>query len=390
MSNPGLTRKTTCRTWWAIVVGACLTPSFGGVSAAASSPSWLTGKQFHTALTQPVNVEWSAVPLRQGAEDLARANRTAVFLDRRIDPGQRIDLRLGAVPLATAWREIAQRAGADVTTLGPLVYLGPRERASQLRTLAALADEQVGRLPAAQARRFLGAAPWQWEDFATPQELLADLGRRFRVRIGGTEQVPHDLWAGADLPPLSLVERLILVAVQFDLTFQVSADGRAIELVPLPAEAVLVRDYPAGPDPQATLQRFGSLAPQAKFVLAGNRIQVTGLLEEHERLSGAEPSPFAAQAAETTQTLDPDRTRISKLEIREVPVGHLLRDLAGRFGLELKMDEAALRRAGVSLEGRVSCVVEDASVDDLFRRIAQEAGLSYRRNGRVAEITPAQ
>lgn len=386
MSNPGL----ICRSWWLVALGACLSPSFGGICAAATSPAFLTGKEFHAALGRPVDVEWSGVPLRQGAEDLARAHRTAVFLDRRLDPGRRIDLRLRAVPLATAWREIAQRAGAGVTALGPLVYLGPAERASQLRTLVALANEQLGRLPAAQARRFTGAAPWQWEDFATPQELLADLGRRSRLRISGTDRVPHDLWARAELPPLSLVERLALVAVQFDLALQISADGQTIELVPLPAEVALVRDYPAGPDPQATLQRFVSLAPEAKYVLAGPRIQVRGLLEDHERLSGAEADPFAPQRAEPAAPLDPDRTRISKLTIQEVPVGQLLSELASRFGLELQMDEAALRRAGVSLEGRVSCVIENASVDELFRRIAQEAGLSYRRNGRVAQIGPAQ
>jgi len=386
MSNPGLMR----RKWWIIVVGACLAPSFGGVCGAASSPSWLTGKAFHTALSQTVNVEWSAVPLRKGVEDLARANRTAVFLDRRIDPGRRIDLKLAGVPLATAWHEIAKKAGAGVTTLGPLVYLGPPERAAQLRTLAELATEPVRRLPEAQARKFLGAAPWNWQDFATPQELLADLGRRYRLRFGGTERVPHDLWAGADLPPLSLIERVTLLAVQFDLTFQVSPDGRMIELVPLPAEVVLVRDYPAGPDPRATLQRFVSLAPKANFVISGGRIVVKGLLEDHERLSGREPGPMAAAPAGTTEKLDPDNTRISTLTIREVPIGALLKDLADRFGLELKIDEAAVRAAGVSLEGRVSCVVENASVDDLFRQIGEEAGLSVRRNGRVVEVTPAQ
>ncbi len=385
MSNPG----PMCRIWWRVVVGACLVPSFGGVCAAATAPAWLTGKEFHAALSRTVNVEWSGVPLRQGAEDLARAQRTAVFLDRRLDPGRRIDLKLEGVPLATAWREIAQCAGAGLSTLGPLVYLGPPERASQLRTLVALANEQAGRLPAAQAHRFLGPAPWQWEDFATPRELLADLSRRSRLHVGGTEKVPHDLWAGADLPPLSVVERVILVAVQFDLTLQISADGRTIELVPLPAEVILVRDYPAGPDPQATLQRFVSLAPQARYVLAGDRIQVRGLLEDHQRISGGEPDPFAVQPAALAEKLDPDRTRISKLTIQEIPVGQLLKELADRFELELKIDEAGLRRAGVSLEGRVTCVVENATVDELFRRIGQEAGLSCRRKGRILEIGPA-
>jgi len=378
------------RMYWLTAVVAAAAPLFGGACWAASSPSWLVGKAFREALNQPVTVDWSGVPLRKGVEDLARAHRTAALLDRRIDPGQKIDLKLGAVPLATAWRQIAEKAGAGVSALGPLIYIGPPERAKQLRTLAAMAAEQVERLPAAQARRFLGASPWRWDDFATPRELLADLGRRYRMQVNGMDKVPHDLWAGAELPPLTLVERLTVVTVQFDLTFRVSPDGRLIELLPMPEEIVLVRDYPAGPDPQATLQNFVSLAPKAKYVLAGDRIVVRGLLEDHERLSGQEPGPLAAQTAPPVQKLDPERTRIGTLTIREAPVGLLLKRLADQFGLELKIDEAGVRAAGVSLEGRVSCVVENASVDDLFRRIGQEAGLSVRRNGRVLEVGPAQ
>ena len=56
---------------------------------------------------------------------------------------------------------------------------------------------------------------------------LAQLGQRSGVEITGLEQVPHDLWAAADLPPISLVARLTLIAVQFDLTFKVAGEPQA-------------------------------------------------------------------------------------------------------------------------------------------------------------------
>ena len=46
--------------------------------------------------------------------------------------------------------------------------------------------------------------------------------------------MPHDLWAAADLPPISLVDRLTLIAIQFDLTFKVAEHGKRLELVPVP------------------------------------------------------------------------------------------------------------------------------------------------------------
>ena len=85
-------------------------------------------------------------------------------------------------------------------------------------------------MPAAVSRPLLQPKPLAWPDFATPRDILTDLARQNGLTLEGLDRVPHDLWAAADLPPLSLVERLTLVANQFDLTFALSADGRTVTL----------------------------------------------------------------------------------------------------------------------------------------------------------------
>ena len=70
----------------------------------------------------------------------------AIFLDRRIDPGTPITLTVRDRPVEELLSEIAKGAGAEMTTLGPVVYLGPSQTTSQLATLAALRRMRVSPL----------------------------------------------------------------------------------------------------------------------------------------------------------------------------------------------------------------------------------------------------
>ena len=111
-------------------------------------------------------------------------------------------------------------------------------------------------LPPAAAKKFFEQKSMAWDDLTTPRELLEKLGSENGIEIAGLEQIPHDLWAAADLPPLELIERLTLIAGQYDLTFEVSADGNRITLVPVPEHVELVRTYPAGRQAQQTAKNL--------------------------------------------------------------------------------------------------------------------------------------
>ena len=169
------------------------------------------------------------------------------------------------------------------------------------------------------------------------------------MTIAGLDQVPHDLWAAADLPPMSLVDRLTLIAIQFDLTFTIAADGAQVELVPVPQNL---------PMPVGERQR-----------------------------------PILPQTAAKRPAVDPagvPRGPIKGLTIQEKPLGPVLRQLAKELDLQLKMNEKAIHAAGISLDQRVSLTVENATVDEVFRKLLERTGLTFRRFQNVVEIRPAQ
>lgn len=318
-----------------------------GQGHAADGPQWATGASLQKSLSQKVDILWSGNPLRQAIGSLSRAQRVAFLVDRRVDPGQKLDLRFDGVPMETVLMKIANSCGAGVSRLGSVVYLGPAYAAEQLPVLANECEKNVRRLPAATQRKFLQTKPLVWDDLSSPRDLMAGLGQQGGIKIAGLEQVPHDLWAAADLPPLSLVDRLTLVAVQFDLTFTVAADGTQIELVPVPAN---LRG--------AAANRSPPVAPQVL------------------------PKRPAAKPPGTEKTL------IKRFEVQQKPLGLVLRELASKLDLELKIDEPAIQAAGVSLDQRVSATVENATVDEALRKLLESTGLTFRRRQKTVQIVP--
>jgi hypothetical protein len=322
----------------------------GGAAHAAGHATWTTGVEFRDRLAQPVDILWSGNPLRAAIGSLARAQQVAILIDRRVDPGQKLDLRIQGVPMGSALQRIAEHCGLGVSWLGAVVYLAPPSAAQRLRPVVARLEQRARKLPLAAQRKLFQSKAFAWDDLSTPRDLLAQLGRESGVEIVGLERVPHDLWAAADLPPLSLIDRLSLIAVQFDLSFTVAADGTRLELTPVPENL-----------PLATNDPEGLFTPYAA------------------------PKPPAAAASPSIDTV-----RIKRLAIQDQPLGPLLRQLADRLGLELKIDEKAVKAARISLDQRISVKVENATVDDLLRRLLKSTGLGFRRHQRVVEIMPAE
>jgi len=357
-------------------------------AAVARAGEWLTGPSLQKQLARPVDIVWSGNPLRKAIEDLSRAQEVAVLIDRRVDAGRKVSLVLDRVPLATALEEIARREELGYCLFGPVAYFGPPQVASRLRTLAALRTEEVRHLPAEAKGPLLRLKPLAWPDFATPRDLLSQLAQESRLVLSGLERVPHDLWAAAQLPPLSLVDRLTLIAVQFDLTFQAAADGKTITLLPVPDSVAIIRSYEGGRQPQAVAEQYAALAPGAQIKVVGDKVYVQGLLEEHEQITT--PRKASKRPSGPTASQDVGKIHIDKMSVKEVPAGQVLQELARKLKLDLKIDQAALGAAGISLQQRISVSVEDATVDQLLLEVAKAARLQIHRQGNVLQIGPGK
>lgn len=361
------------------LIAGGLAASGSRVARAAESDEWLTGPALRQQLAQPVKLAWTDVPLRKGLADLSRSQRVAILLDRRVDPGTLLGESLQDVPLEIALERLARSQQLGVSWYGPLVYLGPPTAAHRLRTLAALRTSDAKSLPTKRRLPFTRQQPWRWEDFVTPRELIESLAAEAKIELSGTEQIPHDLWAAADLPPLSWVERLTLIANEFDLTFEFDSDGGRVTLIETPSQVTLERSYAAGKDPQRLLKKWAQAAPNAQLEAAGEKIIVRGTVEDHEMINGK--SQAAKPAAGGTE--------VYTLAVRDQPLGPVLKELGQRLALQLHIDEPALKAADISLDRRVSFSVDKVSLDELFQAALEPAGLMFRRRDKTLDIYPA-
>jgi hypothetical protein len=329
-----------------VIVMNALAP--GGACFAQDRVNWATGAAFQRQLAEPIRVLWADNPMRAAIEGLSHARKVAILIDRRVDPSQRLNISLKEMPLESALEAIARSRGLGVACLGSVVYLGPPAAAESLGAIAAALRKDIRRLSVATRQKFQHGQRLGWEDLATPRELLAELAHESGLEIVGLELVPHDLWAAADLPAMPLTDRLALIAVQFDLALKVADRGGRLELAPL-TEAI---------------RRPG---------VAGSR---------------SRPKPTKTAKDEPSAKLE--LPHIDKLSVIEKPLGPVLKQLAGRLGLELRIDEKAIAAAGISLDQRVSVHVEHVTVDELLRQLLKSTRLTFHRRDRIVEIVPAE
>lgn len=357
--------------------------TLSGLPTTALAGDWLTGPALSRYLSEPIDLVWPENPLAQSLAHLSDVHKVAILLDRRIDPDQKISLTLKQSPLGQSLVAIAMRSDLGTTVAGPVAYFGPPASAAKLRTLVFLREEEAKKLPPAVKKKFLQAKPLAWDDFSQPRALLEKLGEENQLEISGLDAVPYDLWASADLPPMTLVERLSLIAVQYDLTIEFAADGKKVSLAPIPPDVRVAKNYPAGKKPEEAANRFSELAPSAEIKISGEKLVVKATLEDHERL--AAPHSPGGQTAASNAPPDLSRQQFT-LTINEQPIGPLLKLLAKQIGLELQMDEKTLENAGVHLSQRVSFEVKDATIDQLLQAAIHSTPLKYRLQNRILVI----
>jgi hypothetical protein len=357
----------------------------------AAESTWLSGDALDDALRHKISITWSNIPVRRALESLSKTQNIAVMLDRRVDPDQKIELAIDDSPLNEALARIASRLQIQFALLDGVVYFGPASTAQSLRTIAALRDDEVTRLPPAMRSIWKQTKPWKWEKLSAPRGLVSELASENGLKISDLEKIPADLWAGANLPLLSLSDRLTLVLAQFDLTFQVEPDGATVQLVPIPTIPMIERSYlvptaaqgavPTTPQSVAEQLRQNKLLAGAQINVVANKLVVRGRMEDQdvvrELLNG--------HTARRTSVAEGRKVYTLRVEL---PIEKLLAALGQQMGIEIQFDRPAIKAAGISLETKVQVDVKDVSADELFKAVLDPVGLTFTRHGSGVEITP--
>ncbi len=214
----------------AVMLATCCQPTIGNCQlrqdpVAYTSPEnttrWLVGKGLDKGLQQPISLEWSSAPLRQSLMHLSEQRRVAIFVDRRVDPSKEVELKLPSLPVEEILYRIADATDCSVCRLGNVFYFGPRNDAAELVAYRQSLFDQLRQLPARERRAILASKPMRWTRLTQPKDLLEELVGEGVVATNEIE-LPHDLWPEYSLPPISLLDRLLLTTFGFGVTARIA------------------------------------------------------------------------------------------------------------------------------------------------------------------------
>lgn len=331
-----------------------------------------------TKLEWPLTLRWQSVSLRAAVGRLSESQRVSVWLDRRIDPSVSVDLAASDESLDQVLGSLSGSVGADWTSVGEVIYIGPPVAVGEFRTLLALGQQELQTLPPAARRKLKSRATLEIAKLTEPRQLVEQLARQAGFHIENSQAVPHDVWPDAKLPSTSVADQLAIVLLGFDLRWRTSDDPTKLRLEPLDSPLLVREVYPRSRVENSPVE----LEPGV--VEAGpspSQVLVAARFEQHERLAGRSIS-----AARQPASTDRPTHQVYSLQVAEQPVGRIVAQLAAQLGKRLEVDPRLVDQP--QLETRVTFRVEEADLEALLQAACEPAGIQAKLSGDTIQLQP--
>jgi hypothetical protein len=288
------------------------------------------------------SIHWQGVSLKDAVARLRPLFDQSVFVDRRVDPDARVSLDVEAASAEQVLTALGLEHQLAVGRLGRVLYLGPTASADQLKQIALLREKEAARLQGDLRTSLAGRSSLSWPRLSEPRQLVISIANQSGWRISNPEKLPHDLWDAGELTELTTIERLSLLLIGFNQTFELKPVARTIQIVDLP---------PLSNEPAKPVASRPSTGPTTKRATTAGK-------------------------------------QVYTLRVQEKPVGAVLRELSQRLHWAIEIDERAIRAAGKSLDKRVSFSVENADQEKLLDALLTPAGLEYQLEGEQVRVLP--
>ena len=365
-----------------------------------STHDFATGKAFDEALAKKISLAWQGQNLRDGLRQLSETRSVSILLDRRIDPGQQMTLKIQNVSLRDLLKLIATEVRADISTLGNFVYVGPVGVASRLRTVEEIAASQL--VSSRSSTISVDASPTTrrtfelmkrqtlaWSDLGTPRELLTEIGHRYVLKIEDAGRVPHDLWGQADLPSGTASQLLLAVLAQFNLSFEWTESRDGIRIVDIPVDPRIEKQFTLkrGTE-QNILAGLNRRLPNLERRVVGRKLAVVGTVEQIENV---EALIFPERRQENPR---PNQRKVGGgVTIftfkATAPLGAFMKTLEAQAGFKFAYDAEAFSQAGIRLDQRIFLEVKELTAEEVFEKMFPPQSIGYKVDGNTIRLSPA-
>ncbi len=330
-------------------------------------------------LANPAIATFEKRPLAECLESLSEFYNVAIWIDRRVDRSRLISLvGLASKDFPDAGTTfgrisaVANLGGAEAGLIENIVYVGPKaELAAAQFSAVRLHNEIMNAGRATKSGSQAETKLLQWDELATPTELLNTIERKWSVQIDAI--LPRDLMHAGKLPASTLATQLTLLLAGFGQqadcksanTFAVSSLAKTTDWKGnYAAKAVQTNRYSAAKKeyPQATMQTRGGVCT------------IVGPTAFHLKLLTARSTPV--------RNLEP---KFTLSEVRG-PIEQIVEGLAKQLSLEVSWSDAiplSKKQAVISFG-----VLKAKTPDEILTQLAKECELSIQRTGETIVVSP--
>ena len=312
----------------------CLMPYASRLKLIVFSAILLCSQLANAYWEQPVEVRFSGSELRDTLQQYAKIQQIGFLLDRRVDPGLRLEFETKDVSGREMFQNLARKMGLGFCEVGEIAYIGPKDAAEKLERLLALKSAVKQKISL------------KTKKLDTPRDILQNVAKKLRMKIVNPDVIPHDLWAELDFPEAEAHEILSVLLIGFDATYVVN--GKEITLIPITSE-ILSR----------------------------------AVVERSETRNTASP-----RKTTTTKNVPITDLRFPLVEVKNKTVDEVLHYFADNLELSVEIDKKALAAKGISLEQRISFQLDQADIHELLRATLDPIGCTYQLTGKKLKVVP--
>ena len=347
----------------AIITYAVCIPAMGQVQT-GSDTQWLSGKALLDSGQLPVSVSWLETPIRMQLQLISKQQQRSVFLDRRVDPTQRMTLSIRDLTIEQVVWQTAQSGELGVARVGDLLYVGPPESAARLTHVIDQLKRQISKLPKSQRTQWTRRSEIRWPAGTSTQEFIKWFEQTHQIKFNGA--IPNDVWAAGDWPSLSLLEQLSLFLVGFDRSLKIDSAVSNLEIIPFPKLEESNLKFRLQRDTKFDLNEAKKEFKDLKIRQSGKTILLTGPVDEIARFEAWRVKRQSALGSHlVTRTFDLNAT-----EKR----GDILATLAAQTGRKLVLKG----NAAESLAARIKIDVKKATLETLIVKCLEGTGLQHQ------------
>jgi hypothetical protein len=337
--------------------------------SAENSVSYLTGKKLESALQQRTSVTLKNEKLRTFLGDFSRNKKIAIFLDRRIDPGQELTIDFKQKTVYQLLYLIADKFDGGVCLIEDVIYIGPRDTAARLPFDFRNAKESLQKVEnRVQRQKWLRRKEMSWDRLSSPVEIGKKIVADNELNSRNILALPHDLWPGGSLPPTTLTFRLLLLATGFGRHLLVEPDGVDYRFPPHQSLGNLKQTYPVD-SPQKQIQVVKSMIKSAGVRTRGRAIEVNGPPAAHYRVR-------RYLAIRDGKSNSGGGEKVVSLKT-ESAIGSILDSIAKNLNVELAVADPNRDEIIARLSQKIKIDVEGLTYPQLIEKVLADTGLKF-------------